>query len=539
MTKDEFLSMVDSELDNLRKKEIDAERRVHYFEEIDPYGKEYENAVFQYRVIDEKITELKKFLQLPIYTRIVAMSDIEIEDYKNNKVEELELELKEIESREEETKTRFAKLKEEQDQIITGIDSLSASERDIMMAKGKQIYDEMSQINNEGGLLAELREKKEKTRIKLEQVKAMSLFKVQDELLYQIENVVSLENEIFKINDPDGRAFAEFLASVASDSEKAHKLSGLLADYRELYDNQKYVLIWTDTLPKPLYNSITFIGKSNLYGAGTTDKMMEIVQEFKESFEQAKESFSVQFTEQKLLKLGGKRDGVESFEVDMEFLKQHEDKLSNGELEQLQNLVTQRNKLSKKILKPRSIKEECESLNNQIKQEQSKIYKKIIEWYESQCSILGARYYDFKSREELSEMLSEIKKRISVSENSISFTEENILKEMEQKRKQKIKRSEILEQIRTVGDEKYREVKIYPEYTSDGKDKNLDKIIHDSGVVYADELKNRVRQEAQNQADMKEAELRNITIEQLLQLKNQAQAMNEELTTEISQGMKR
>ena len=61
--------------------------------------------------------------------------------------------------------------------------------------------------------------------------------------------------------------------------------------------------------------------------------------------------------------------------------------------------------------------------------------------------------------------------------------------------------------------------------------KILTKILY----VYQKDVVDRVQQEAQNQADIREAELRGITIKQLLQMRQEAQAMVDESIIEANE----
>lgn len=553
MTKEEFLSMLNSEIENLEKDYQSTRQRVEYFRSINSRGKEVQEAEYQLKMVQQKVNALRRLVTLPAYARIQAMSDAEIEEYKKGKIEELELKIKEIQAREEQEKAKLSQLKVEQDQLIAQFGSLSGSERERAIYRGQQLTAEISRydINNQWGVFAELKREIDKVRKQQEQIKAMTSQEIKQQLSSEMKESHDLAQIIEWTRIPI-YASTELEASVASDPEKAQQMANLLTYYRNLSDQQSEISGRVHLgygLPKVLEKKLTeysYYHNSIFRGLDTPDKLMEIVQQFEGSFEQAKVSFNEQFTEQKLSKLVGREYGMDSSEVDMRFLQQHTDKLGDGELDHLQSLVEQRNKLSKKIFKTRNTKWEIENLNNRIKQEQSKIYKEIIGWYESQSKALlgidyGVRFFDLEA---LQYSLKRCKEDIGRSEQAITEVKESIQKakaKMEQQRQYyETEKTKIAQQIRALGGEKHKETDI--PYESNIANDNLQRIANAQNRVYQRDIVDRVQQEAQNQANTKEAELRGITVEQLLQMRQQAmvdESMDETVEEEVSHSMKR
>jgi hypothetical protein len=555
MTKEEFLSMLNTELENLEKDYQTARQRVEYFRAVNSRGKEFQEAEYQLKMVQQKVNALRRLVTLPAYARIQAMSDAEIEEYKKGKIKELELKIKEIQAREEQEKAKLSQLKAEQDQLMAQFGSLSRSERDRAIYRGQQLTAEISRydVNNQWGVFAEIKREIDEVRKQQEQIKAMTSQEIKQQLSSEMKESHDLAQTIEWTRNPID-ASTELEASVASDPEKAQQMANLLTYYGRLSDEQSQIkgrMYLAYGLPKVLEKKLTeysyyYISRTN--EVHNPDKLMESVQEFEGSFEQAKASFNEQFTEQKLSKLVGREYGMDSSEVDMGFLQQHTDKLGDGELDHLQSLVEQRNKLSKKIFKTRDTKWEIENLNNRIKQEQSKIYKEIIGWYESQSKdLLGISYgVQFYSLEALQDSLKRCKEDIGRSEQAITEVKERIQKakaEMEQqKQSYETRKTETAQQIRALGGERHKETDI--PYASERADYNLNQIANAQNRVYQRDVVDRVQQEAQNQADVREAELRGITVEQLLQMRQQAQAMVDESMVEtaeeeVSHGMKR
>lgn len=554
MTKDEFLSMLNSELENLEKDYQSAEKRVQYFREVKSISKELQEAEYQLKMVGQKIGAIRDLVNLPAYARIQAMSDIEIEEYKKGKIEELELKNKEIQAREEQEKSKLSQLKAEQDKLIARFGSLSGSERALVISQGQLLTEEISkyEVDNQYGVFAKIKREKDQVREQQQQIKAMTSQEIKQQLSSELKVSHDFAQKVEWPKKPIN-ATTELEVSVALDPEKAKQMANLLTYYRRLSDKQSQItgrMYLGYGLPEVLEKKLTeysYYYNSRTNEVNDPDKLMEIVQEFEGSFEQAKTSFNEQFTEQKLSKLVGRENGIDSSEVDMGFLQQHTDKLGDGELDHLQSLVEQRNKLSKKIFKTRDTKWEIENLNKRIKQEQSKIYKEIIGWYESQSKgLLGISRVLFYSLEVLQNSLKGCKEAIGRSEQAITEVKEKIQKakaEMEQQRQDyETRKIETAQQIRALGGEKHKETELpyaFSEYNN-----NLEQIMAAQSGVYRRDVIYKVQQEAQKQADIREAELKGITVEQLLQMRQQEQEMQDESMTEtaeeeVSHGRKR
>lgn len=550
MTKEEFLSMLNSELENLEKDYKTAIQRADYFRMVDSRGTEFQEADYQLNIVQAKINALRNLVNLPAYARIQAMSDVEIEEYKKGKTEELELKVKEFQAREEQEKAKLSQLKAEQDQLVAQFGSLSGSERDSAIYRGQQLTEEIRRydVNNKWGVFADIKSKIDEVRKQQEEIQTMTSQAIKQQLSSEMKESFELAQAIERTRKPID-ASTELSASVASDPKKARQMANLLAFYSSLSDASqiKGRLYLPYDLPKVLeirfehnyhYNSRT-------HEVDNPDDLMELVQEFEKEFEQAKTSFSEQFTEQKLSKLVGHEFGIISSEVDMEFLQQHTDKIYDGELALLQSLVEQRNELSKKIFKTRDTKREIESLNDQIIRKQDDIYEEIVGWYKIQSKdffgiFLGIKAsVAFNNLEALQDSLKRCKEDIVYSEQAITKVKERIQEEkakMEQQRQSnEARKAEIAQQIRALGGEEHKETDI--PYASDRADYNLEDIVRGQGIVYHRDVINRVQQEAQNQADIREAELRGITVEQLLQMRQQA--MVETAEEEVLHGRQR
>ena len=280
--------------------------------------------------------------------------------------------------------------------------------------------------------------------------------------------------------------------------------------------------------------------------------MLKIIENYQASFAERKAVFNKIFNEEELSELYK----IDFANDNIEFYDKHSDKLKGDELDNLKELIEKRNaltaKLSKQLFKSKQLKGEIASVNEQIKEQQDRLYNQVLTWYESSSANfkdIGVTYsIHFKSG--IASMKSDLKdnqERIEEIENAVNETKERIQtikdKYDEIAKHKEENRKKLEEQIRELAGEEFKDthIQIYEETV----EQNLDSIQHCESLAYVKKIVNKVEREAQNLADIKEAKLRGITLEQLLQEKQQEQLVEdvpvEEETIEdeeVSQGMK-
>ena len=534
MTKEEFLTMLNSELENLENEYNMAMSQSIYFRQINPQSKESQQAEYQLGLIRQKIDRVKRLIKLPAYARIQAMSDIEVEEYKKEKIEDLELQIIEIKAREEQAKAKLSQLKKEQESLITKFGTLTGQERENAIHRGKQIQEEIDryETSEQRGVFTSLKNEIEEVRRQQEEIRRKTSQEIKNDLCSDMKENKTLASAIENTSNAYIDLSKEMLAVVGSDPQKAQEMAGLLTFYRRLSDEQSKIRIRmhlpTIFLPKALEKQITGYGfyyDSSRSEIVEPDRLIEMVAAFEKTFKQSKNDFMSNFTEETLLKLVGKENGVNSSKVDMRFLQQHRDKIGDGELEELQAIVVKRDKLAKKMFKTKDMKRVLEFWNDQIQQKQSKIYMEIIGWFQSQSkSILGlSGEILFYNAETMKRCLDMAKQDILRSEHSIATLKENLQKAKMEKDTQikhyETKKEEVAKQIRSLGGSKHAETDI--PFSSERLEYNLDVVRNAAVNAYEQEIINRVQQQAKHQADIREAELRGISVEELLKIREQ------------------
>lgn len=530
MTKDEFLSMINSELENLEKEYQEASKKVQYFKTLGVNNQEYQEAEYLLKLVKEKCQRLSNLLSFPYYARVQAMSDVEIEQYKKDEHEKLELEIKKIEAEETKEREKLSQLKAEQDKLITLSSSsgLSSEEKE----KGKQLYEQISRYDD---VFKEFERKIENVRRKQEQIKTMTSKEIKKQIIKNpLDSLEYYDQTVDLLTKNPISSTTKLRASVASDPKKALHMADLETDYATLDDEQDKIKMRNKDI-QDIFG----------YHYDTIEK----VQELEKTLEEAKSFVNKQLTVGKIYELGrfyGRNDGKCDDEVDMDFLQRHADKLSDNELENLQILVEDRDKLLKKIIKTNRTKEEIEYLNKEIRKEQARIYEKIISWYKSKLKSYSGIFTCDKFSDLFSGRSSDTKKAIEACEGYISDMEKKIAKFKEKLRKidedvkqLEAKKDEIAQQIRALGGEEHKDAIVSG---MNNTENNLNfGIIRSASDVFERKIVDRVQQEAQHQADIEEARLRGISVEELLQMRQQAkkdEPVDENPEEEVSHGMK-
>ena len=544
MPKEEFLSIIDKEIENLEKELEKAQERVKYFDAINSgeeksiYSNKKDEARYRVLLVNERLNLIRNLVIIPTYVEIQARSDIEFEEEKKEKINELELKIKEKTAREELEKSKLAELNAQQEELILQFGkSLSKEGKSSIIQQGKDLkssiikqQDLIESIQNE---IFELQRSQGQIRIKAPQ-------EIRNELSNEILTHVNYENwqsfaQIFNSMMHETPSVSEQLgAAVADDFDKARQMAQLVTKYLQCDVASVRIGNYYD-LPEKLRKEIGNTLESSAYAAGYIEvyesdfpnlkKLEQIVTDYETSFAAARSNFAKSFSPLSHSRLFD-GDSVLPSHMTMEILQENSDKFSPEKWEHFQNLTTQINKLSKKIIKTRDVKEDLYKIRVQRDRELEEICKEIENWYkqDQDTDILGKHNHvdigGIRREVNLANALIQIDK----TGKTIANLKEKILRvneEMfEKKRTNDVMKKAIEQQIRNLAGPQFvdKEISISSDFLPD----NLVGIAKASASVQAHELIDKVEQEAQNQANAKEAELRGMTIEQLLQMKEQA-----------------
>lgn len=505
MTKEEFLKMVDVVLDQIFKEKNKSLSRVEYYKSVNPNGTEFATANYQYLVACKKLDLFRSLIGLPAYARIQAMSDGEIEEYKKDKINDIKLDGITIAAEIEKLKKDIQALKDQHEELITHFVELEMEKRNSAINEGKKIQFD---IQSKEFKLNELELKLTKLKSQQEEISQMSSDDVKKQLISKIANGYQLDSIIS--NSSEISSSRALMAAVGKEPEKAMKMAQLMTNLVYTEKKSKDIFEYLDLgydLPSRFRHLIESDYVYNRGNIANTSRFFEIYQSFMEQFEKESEAFSNQFTKEKISGLVGKEYNYLSETVDFEFLKLHSDKLSPGQLEELQADVLKRDKLSKKIIKTREVKRDIEDLNRKISMVQKSIYQKIIDWYRAYnvSDILRVDSYLFlNDSDKVMKQLAEFPQQIQKSRDALLAFKtrlENVQTNLDYRRKQHTEQvNEIKQQIRAMGGKDFVEADI--PFAHERTDDNLSSIASATAFMERKPFIGQVLDEAQNQANM-------------------------------------
>ena len=383
MTKEEFLSIVTKELEELKKELARAEQDYKISNTIveksnnpDLNAQEAKNAdeaIRRIKVIKSKIAVLEKIVGIPAYIRIQAATDSEIEDYRQHKLskltEEIELENKTLEGLKKDLEENKKKYKDLRNTI----------------ASEDLINDEITE--RLGAISTEEIKIKEKISICENRIKALTKEKeklskkecneIRQDLCSRLANKESITIEINNYDKKKITPLTELFAALAisfEDKKKAEKILEILDEYRNQINKVNRETCYIDTRGFP-YFITDYVGEANyearLWNLDEADERIAYV---KNHYNDDEKIIREHFTREKLQGLA--TVDYDSPDVDFDFLNLHKDKFSDEELNKLRMLVQERNKMGIFTSKDKKHSKEIE-----IRVLKEKIYSKIKAWY--------------------------------------------------------------------------------------------------------------------------------------------------------------
>lgn len=534
MTRDEFLSIVDTELDRLDQEYKELKNKEAYYVEIAPYGKDLIDVRHRMKLVSSKKKAIEQLIGLPAYARIQAMSDIEIQAHKEVMISEANEEIAAVDERIIIARSEKARLSVEKDGILRRFSEFFGAEKKFAIDRAKDIEIELAKYdeNNPRSLISEFIRNREELVKKLEKIRNLSNQEIIDMVASSFKNYDRIPSKVNSItSNPVSRADIA-LAEATEDPQKAREIAGLFtvkgrraAGVEKIYTNF-YLPIKTPFLLESKLKKETWDYDHDEKKIYHPDKVMEKVQVYKEDFEKLKVTFDTEFTVEKLRPLirPGKTPITEELSVD--FFRSHKGKVDEESLNQLERLTIKRDELKRRFIKTNKVKDEIEELSYQILQLQIKIRGWIEGWYLTQrLQMLGIeKSIEFDGYGSVDHYIESAKWDIKQTEAAIEELEQRLLRA-----KDNIDKVIAANQAtRDEADNKVKEIAGIPDvegpiikYPSSNPEVNLDNLYYNAQRVAQQDLYDRVQAEAKNQADEAEAQLRGMTVEDLLELRKQ------------------
>ncbi len=280
------------------------------------------------------------------------------------------------------------------------------------------------------------------------------------------------------------------------------------------------------------------IYNTGLVSTNDPDRLAMVIDDFHKRFSEEKKMFNQEFTLEKLTKLNRREWYYTGPEVDFDYLDTQKDKIPEGMLDELRSLVVQREILSKKIFKSKDVKLKIENLDGMIERRKISIYQLIIGWYHTQNNeLLGiTSSLSFDGLELIKESLARVIRDVEEAEANFETIRENLEKAKADIEAQKAKiegyKESIYQEMRELAGPEFQNEKL-DIFTSHVKEENLGIIKSVTTNEYERKIIEQVQAEVQTQADVREAELRGISLEELYKLRREtlsSQITNDEDT---------
>lgn len=557
MTKEEFLKIITDELDDTYEMFEEINKRVNYFKSIgvdyvikDIYSvEELEDAKHYALLAQERIKSLMELVDYPMIARINAMSEAEIEEYRKEKLQVLDCEIENIKKNLKDVDDKLFKLLQQRENIIKRFspkyDEITIDSREMRIQErftdqGKEIQRKIVSIKQEE--IRPLKEKLEEVIKQQEELKNMSLVEIKKMMVEKLENGSKIQASRNHVMETKLVPCINLLTSVVDDYEKTTKLEGLIKHYVAAKEDVYSGVVFDSSLPAELINLLN----ASFEKFHDISKLYKILEEYMKLYSDKKSSFIKEVTEAKVKEAGEKLPTIsninELFSKDrIDFLESYEpNKLILGDkLTRFKNLIDKYKELDNKIFHFGDTKKKIGDISTQIYDLYVDMYKRIVQMYVSKLSGMepAMSFSDYhysciisdSSLEYFKENLSfEIEKNFEICEKAMTSLKE-ALPRMEEELKEK--QRDLPGQLHGI------ENQINELVGKENAITNFDNIAdynvaQASGISFASKMVMEVDEEAQTQSLHDEANLRGITVNELLKLREQAIEAKEKILSQ-------
>ena len=546
MTKEEFESIFSRRLEELQKELEKVNAKIEYEHALwGTYGETYDAEVRK-EALQYEINYIEEFINIPAYERIMAMSDAEIEAYKKEKIEGFDSKIETLTAKIEKEKEEVKELEKlDEANALKYAEAKDDFEKKQILSEGRKIADKISALKDtiakDSSEIGQLGGRRAKMFSKTsDEVKQMFVDKLTlgDYAAKQSLTMARMKNDNVDSQD-------RLLASVNGDPEKTEALINALSNLSSIRENSypymKKVTIKIGDLPYDLQRLIKDAKSiETVRSVEDIDKILDVINKYLNEMSEESKLIHTQFTDEKMRPIFGigeqaMREDTE--EVNFDFLEKHIDKINQKDIEYLKALTEEKKKWDRKRFKTKNVRDELEYINTQIKAIRDKAYYRIERWYEKTYETKLPKSTRDRGPYTSSTIGSDYIIRIDElikNVNSRMMTIEKVKTEIENAKERREAEIAAYEASYTKAQDRVLEI-VGPDFTRKDIphiDQNrifeLRTRIETSAfrVKTAETVKD-VKQEAQKQADEKEAELRGITLEQLMQLRAQATAAKE------------
>lgn len=429
MTKDEFLTIISREVDTLESELKDVESGLQYTIDCGATKDEIDKLSYRKSVINQKLTAIKDLVNYPVYVRIQAMNDDEVNKYKEDKNKEFDLKIQEITSKIKIEENYIEECKIQEKAFMRGYSSLSDEDKADVLNKGKEIkrnidYSEKKIISLKSELNNFEQQKNTFNDMSSEQVKSYISSKIKGSSLYDSYQ----KNEIDSID--------KLISHIGQNYDSLLQLQNLLTKYNDVNFKEKFYIIDKkheicdyNKMPRCLfYKFDDFIHRIGFMG---DDKNLEELKQFYSSlngnFTIEENDVLEQITDEKMLMLF---DNGFNLRGNEHLLDLHSDKFDDDKADEIRSIISQVSSLEKKLIKTQKVRSEIRRLEYALIDESQNFKEKVGDWYISfihkleffsiPTSLLCSRYEYKENSNKLDGYVNDLR-------NGFDFVKEGIL----------------------------------------------------------------------------------------------------------------
>ncbi len=550
MTKEEFIHIVDRELYKLNEEYKKVFEELAFLESLDNSRDNEEINKYEYKLslLSQRREQLKKLLTYPAMSRIMHMSEEEIEEYKKAKISQINLEIEKLKNEETQHNLNKEKLESRLNFIKHEYIFLTGTNREKLLAEAKAIIEELSyyETEQEWGTFPKIKAKMDNLEGEIERIKNMPSIDIKKEICLIAQGEQVFKYLLSRASNKDVYSSRKLLAAVGDDQNKTFEMAKLIKEYTALATNKELFtehqvdmemglpISYVDSIPSEdfIWTRRDFsinLNASNIdsFGNNLNDAYLKFISE--------KEKINQEYTYEKLKGIG--LDLEIGDIVDSEFIKLHGDKINKEDTKRLKTYESELKILlnnSFRLMKRKEIAEARDTISD-IKKN---IYDQVEHWYcVNYKGVVGSNYQfpsygNWKNREtrkSLEEDLKRLYSEMGSTEQAFNRLREKVAVirtsiELEQSEKRK-QMDLIEEKIKTLAGPEYSiyEIPIKPIIDEN----NLVPFVEQVNREYTDTLMSRIDDEAKNQSEDETSLITGKSKEELRQLRDQVkQAIN-------------
>lgn len=520
MTKEEFLSIINNELERLQEEEKRLVGKVDIIEKLGDSPKGLEEAEYQLITIRDKYNMIKDLVGIESIARYETMSEVEIEEYRQEEMNKIRDKIALLTSEYNKYKDKVIKLQDKLNKLIDGGSSSDEAIRNIRVLK--------DQINENEEYKTSMNENRSKEEKALQELKECTCEDIRKKLIAEVPNKSNID-ELINLDKYNIGSFGE-------DYEKASELVNLRrkyvyldAKYRNFEMSRQYHV---SLLPNMVANAVRKVCDKTNSGddyitVNDPKELLRTISTFRKYLENTIPDFE-DFKMDFLKPLVGKGDirNISTYDIDLSYLSQ----FSHGsDLTKLSDYISKRDNLNKKIVKTSKTIDDITDLNEKIRGLAYSMYRSLISHYtseffsfgdflkESDFKKYGPTVLNFNDEYEIEKALKDTRNTIIEATERLDSIEKEAKNHLEEYNKQKSSLEAQLEE--TI--ERIKELTGKEEVNVNTYDANIDKVASEVSIGYQADLLKQIREEAQKQSDLKEADIRHITLEKLYELRKE------------------